>query len=133
MQYGFPTRIVLGSHGYCFPTRIVLNTQKILPPPDATTSPWSPLSLWATTCNRCSQRSRTRSAVKVGILNERGTLSPYVDEFGEEDRNLTRRRPLQLDPARMARLARLWHSHAIPGEVVRERQVLARVIRDGYY
>ena len=61
------------------------------------------------------------------------SLSPYVDDFGEEDSGLRRGRPLHLDAERMRHLERLWASHAISGEVARERMMRDRVIRDNFY
>ena len=51
------------------------------------------------------------------------SISPYVDDHGEEDPGLRRGRPLHLDRERMSTLARLWASHSIVGEVVRERGI----------
>ena len=34
---------------------------------------------------------------------------------------------------RMAQLSRIWATHALAGEVVRERVIRDRVIREGYY
>ena len=61
------------------------------------------------------------------------SISPYVDEHGEEDSGLRRGRPLHLDADRMRQLGRLWASHAVAGEVVRERVLRERVIREGYF
>jgi len=59
--------------------------------------------------------------------------SPFLDDFGEEDSGLRRGRPLRLDAARMASLHQLWTRHAVAAEVVRERSVRDRVIRDNYW
>ena len=56
----------------------------------------------------------------------------YVDENGEDDAGLRRGRPLHLDKSRMAHLMRLWAGHALAGEVVRERGMQNRVIREEY-
>ena len=61
------------------------------------------------------------------------SISPYVDEHGEEDNGLRRGRPLHLDPERMRTLARLWAQHTISGEVVRERVMRDRVVRESFY
>jgi hypothetical protein len=60
-------------------------------------------------------------------------LSPYVDEYGEEDPGLRRGRPLLLDQTRLAQLHRIWASHSIAGEVVRERSMRDRAVREGFY
>ena len=61
------------------------------------------------------------------------SISPYVDEHGEEDAGLRRGRPLHLDAERMRTLEQLWASHGVAGEVVRERVMRDRVVREGYY
>ena len=60
-------------------------------------------------------------------------ISPYVDDHGEEDASLRRGRPLHLDAERMRQLARLWAEHAVAREVVRERVMRDRVVREFYY
>jgi len=60
-------------------------------------------------------------------------ISPYVDEHGEEDPGLRRGRPLLLDQTRLAQLHRIWASHSIAGEVVRERSMRDRAVREGFY
>lgn len=61
------------------------------------------------------------------------SISPYVDAHGEEDSGLKRGRPLTLDRGRVRHLWRMLASHAVAGEVVRERMVRDRVIRENYY
>jgi hypothetical protein len=61
------------------------------------------------------------------------SISPYVDEHGEEDSGLRRGRPLHLDERRLRQLQRLFVSHGISGEVVRERVMRDRVIREAFY
>ena len=61
------------------------------------------------------------------------SISPYVDDHGEEDAGLRRGRPLHLDAERMQTLSKLWAQHAISGEVVHERVMCDRVVREGYY
>ena len=61
------------------------------------------------------------------------SISPYVDDHGEEDAGLRRGRPLHLDAERMQTLSKLWAQHAISGEVVHERVMRDRVVREGYY
>ena len=61
------------------------------------------------------------------------SISPYVDEHGEEDSGLRRGRPLHLDPERVRQLEWLWSSHSVPGEVVRSRVMRDRVIRESFY
>ena len=61
------------------------------------------------------------------------SVSPYVDAHGEEDPSLKRGRPLGLDAERVRHLWKMLASHGIAGEVVRERMVRDRVIRENYY
>ena len=61
------------------------------------------------------------------------SISPYVDAHGEEDAGLRRGRPLYLDKERMRTLSRLWAAHSISGEVVRERALRDRVVREAFY
>ena len=61
------------------------------------------------------------------------SVSPYVDEHGEDDHNLKRGRPLRLSSERMDQLSCLWSEHKLAGEVVRERVMRDRVIREGFY
>ena len=42
-------------------------------------------------------------------------------------------RPLQLSPERVAALSRLWTKHGLAGEVIRERVMRDRVIREAFY
>ena len=48
-------------------------------------------------------------------------------------RRLRRGRPLHLDEDRMKQLADLWAKHAIAREVVHERIMRDRVVREAYY
>lgn len=61
------------------------------------------------------------------------SISPYLDEHGEEDAGLRRGRPLHLDAERFAQLSKMWSGHVIAGEVVRSRTSLDRVIREAFY
>lgn len=61
------------------------------------------------------------------------SISPYLDDHGEEDAGLRRGRPLHLNAERMAQLAALWSEHAVGKEVVHERVMRDRVVREGYY
>ena len=61
------------------------------------------------------------------------SISPYVDDNGEEDVGLRRGRPLYLDQGRIQHLYRLWAQHLTAREVVRERVMRERVIREAYY
>lgn len=59
--------------------------------------------------------------------------SPYVDQYGEEDPNLRRGRPLSLSEGRYERLTALYRNHGVPREVASRRVNADRVIREGYY
>ena len=61
------------------------------------------------------------------------SISPYVDDHGDEDAGLRRGRPLHLDKDRMKQLADLWAEHNIAREVVHERIMRDRVVREAYY
>ena len=102
-------------------------------------------------CKRHGQGALTRHVSECGahvglffLLHRCGTVllrgphaaygpSPYVDEHGEEDPGLRRGRPLHLDQTRLAQLHRIWAAHSIAGEVVRERSMRDRVVREGFY
>ncbi|KAG9408155.1 E3 ubiquitin-protein ligase ubr2 [Aphanomyces cochlioides] len=59
--------------------------------------------------------------------------SPYVDEFGEEDHNVRRGRPLFLRPNRYLALMQLVFSHSIASEVSKNRRTSEQYIRVHYY
>ena len=47
--------------------------------------------------------------------------------------SLRRGRPLHLDAERMQQLSRVWAEHAVVKEVVRERVMRDRVVRESFY
>ncbi|KAF0700397.1 hypothetical protein As57867_009066, partial [Aphanomyces stellatus] len=59
--------------------------------------------------------------------------SPFVDEFGEEDHNVRRGRPLFLRPNRYMALLQLVFSHAIASEVSKSRRTSEQYIRAYFY
>ena len=59
--------------------------------------------------------------------------SPYVDQYGEEDVNLRRGRPLRLSEGRFDGLVSLYREHAVGRTVASRRLNAERVIREGYY
>uniref|UniRef100_A0A7S0IVX6 E3 ubiquitin-protein ligase n=1 Tax=Calcidiscus leptoporus TaxID=127549 RepID=A0A7S0IVX6_9EUKA len=73
------------------------------------------------------------STVLIRGLHAAYAFSVYVDEHGEEDSGLRRGLPLMVDSKRVAQLEHLWASHGVAREVVLERTVRDRVIRDNYW
>jgi len=69
------------------------------------------------------------------VHNHKSAYFPslYVDEHGEEDRDLRRGRPLYLNKMRYERLAALWRNQEVPREVAQLRGTSERVIRDNWY
>ena len=66
-----------------------------------------------------------------------GTITMYVDEYGEEfgerHKLVNRGRPLHLDQNRFSILYKMWLRHQIPKEVVRIQNGAERVIRNSHY
>ena len=61
------------------------------------------------------------------------SISPYVDDHGEEDVGLRRGALLRLHAGRVAALEALYNTHGVAREVARLRARSSRVIRDNYY
>lgn len=59
--------------------------------------------------------------------------SVFVDEYGEDDPNLRRGRPLSLSQARYDRLTQLYRQHGAAKEVTGRRLTADRVVRENYY
>jgi hypothetical protein len=56
-----------------------------------------------------------------------------VDQYGEEDPNLRRGRPLSLSHTRYERLNQTHRQHGVAKEVASRRMNADRVIRENYY
>lgn len=57
----------------------------------------------------------------------------HVDEYGEEDRNLTRGMPLSLSDSRVEALWKLYASGKLANAVVGKRMHLERILREDWY
>lgn len=60
-------------------------------------------------------------------------ISLYVDQFGEEDANLRRGRPLFLHKKRLIQLIQLYTSHGLANDILRRRRSLDHYIRSNFY